>query len=239
MSTNPPEPSPAPASPAPIEILPSILSADFGRLAEDVRAVLAAGERAVQVDVMDGHFVPNITVGPLVVEALKRSTDAFLDVHLMIDRPERYLADFARAGADLLTVHVEATTHLHRAIEQIHGLGARAGVALNPATPLSAIEEILPYLDLVLIMTVNPGFGGQAFIPTMLPKIARLAERIAREGHRAVIQVDGGIDPGTAPGAVAAGARQLVAGSAVFAAGLPIAEAIRRLRAAAEAGLGG
>jgi len=226
-----------------IEIIPSILAADFTRLGDDVRAAMAAGVTKVQVDVMDGHFVPNISVGLPVVEALRRHVpDLVLDVHLMIDRPERYLVDFAKAGADILTVHVEATPHVHRAVQKIRELGdgpsgVLPGVALNPATPLAAVDEILGDVDVVLVMTVNPGFGGQRFIRSMLPKIARLRQRIAGEGHRAAIQVDGGIGVDTAADVVAAGATQLVAGSAVFGAGIPIAEAVRRLRAAAVDGL--
>jgi len=220
--------------PASIEIIPSILSADFACLRDDVMAARAAGITKVQVDVMDGHFVPNISVGVPVVEALKRSTDMLLDVHLMIASPDRYLDAFAAAGADVLTVHAEATPHLHRAIEHIHALGVQAGAALNPATPLAALEEILPDLDVALVMTVNPGFGGQAFIRSMLPKIARLRAWVDREGYRAAVQVDGGIAVDTAGDVVAAGATQLVAGSAVFAAGVPVAEAVARLRRAAE-----
>ncbi len=216
-----------------IEIIPSILSADFGHLAASVDAALAAGIQTVQVDVMDGHFVPNISVGLPVVEALKRTTAARLDVHLMIDRPERFVDAFADAGADVLTVHVEACEHLHRTVEHIRSRGLQAGVALNPATPLGMLEEILPYADLVLIMTVNPGFGGQRFIRSMLPKIARLRDWVARDGYTASIQVDGGIAPDTAGSVAAAGATQLVAGSAVFAAGVPVAAAVRRLREAA------
>lgn len=216
-----------------VEIIPSILSADFGRLAASVDEALAAGIQTVQVDVMDGHFVPNISVGLPVVEALKRTTAARLDVHLMIDRPERFVDAFADAGADVLTVHVEACGHLHRTVEHIRSRGLQAGVALNPATPLGMLEEILPCADLVLIMTVNPGFGGQRFIRSMLPKIARLRGWMARDGYAAPIQVDGGIAPDTTGAVVAAGATQLVAGSAVFAAGVPVAEAVRRLREAA------
>lgn len=218
-------------SPA-VEIVPSILSADFARLGAAVDEAVAAGIRTVQVDVMDGHFVPNISVGLPVVEALKRSTAARLDVHLMIERPERYVEAFADAGADVLTVHVEACVHLHRTVEHIRSRGLQAGVALNPATPLGVLEEILPEVDVVLIMTVNPGFGGQRFIRSMLPKIARLRDWQARGGHAAAIQVDGGIAADTAPGVVAAGATQLVAGSAVFAAGVPVAAAVRCLREA-------
>ncbi len=199
-----------------IKISPSILSADFADLGSGVRAIEAAGADYVHVDVMDGHFVPNLTIGPPVVAALKRVTDLPLDVHLMIEAPERYLADFARAGAKILTVHVETCPHLHRTIQQIRELGVRPGVTLNPATPVDTLAEILPYVEQVLVMTVNPGFGGQSYIPTMTAKVARLAAMIANAGLQIDIEVDGGIDAGTAPAVVAAGANVLVAGTAVF-----------------------
>jgi ribulose-phosphate 3-epimerase len=217
----------------PVEIIPSILSADCARLVDEVAAAAAAGVTKGQIDVMDGHFVPNISVGIPVVRSLDRATDVLLDVHLMIEAPERYLAAFADAGADVLTVHAEATPHVHRAVEQVHQLGLLAGVAINPATPVVALEEILPDLDVALIMTVNPGFGGQAFIAAMLPKIRRLRSQIEATACRAAIQVDGGIDVDTAGLVTAAGAVQLVAGTAVFGAGLPVGEAVRRLWAAA------
>ena len=220
-----------------VEIIPSILSADFGRLVDHVREAAAAGVTKVQVDVMDGHFVPNISVGLPVVAALaKDMPDMHLDVHLMIEHPDRYLDAFADAGAQVLTVHVEATTHLHRAIQHIHDRGLLAGAALCPATPIVMLEEILPELDVALVMTVNPGFGGQAFIPAMLDKVRRLRAQIDGGGYKAAIQVDGGIGPKTAGPAVAAGATQLVAGSSVFAAGVPVGEAIGRLRGAVDAG---
>jgi len=211
-------------------IAPSILSADFARLAEQIAQSEAGGADWIHVDVMDGHFVPNITVGPLVVAAARRATKLPLDVHLMIENPDRYLSQFVTAGADWLTVHQEACPHLHRTVQQIRELGARPGVALNPATPVETLIDILPFVDLVLVMTVNPGFGGQSFIPECLSKVSRLAGRLAQQGVAGIeIEVDGGIDPDTAPAAVAAGATVLVAGSAVFSRG-SIPENVRALR---------
>ena len=198
-------------------IAPSILSADFGRLAEEVQAVEAAGADWIHIDVMDGHFVPNITVGPLIVEAVRRATELPLDVHLMIEAPERYAEDFVRAGADRLTVHQEACTHLHRTLDGIRELGALPGVSLVPSTPVEALREVIPYLELVLVMTVNPGFGGQAYIPTSAGKLRRTRSLLGGGGRLDVpIQVDGGVDTSTAPLIVEAGADVLVAGSAVF-----------------------
>jgi ribulose-phosphate 3-epimerase len=200
-----------------VKIAPSILAADFARLGEQVREADEAGADWIHVDVMDGHFVPNITIGPLVASAVRRSTARPLDAHLMIETPERYLGAFAEAGVNALTVHVEGSPHLHRTIQQIHELGMRAGVAINPATPVDAIEEILPFVDLVLVMSVNPGFGGQSFIPTSVAKIARIRAMLDRRGLSDVeIEVDGGIDAETAPLVVRAGATVLVAGSAVY-----------------------
>jgi ribulose-phosphate 3-epimerase len=197
-------------------IAPSILSADFGRLAEEVRAVEAAGADWVHVDVMDGRFVPNITLGPVVVQAVRKATTLPLDVHLMIVEPERYLEDFAKAGASVLTVHVEACPHLHRTLQHIKSLGVKPAVVLNPATSLSAIEEALPFVEMVLVMSVNPGFGGQSFIQESVDKVRRLREMISKRGLTTHIEVDGGVNSQTAREVVAAGATVLVAGNAVF-----------------------
>ncbi len=216
-----------------IKIAASILSADFARLGEQVQEAEAGGADYIHVDVMDGLFVPNITVGPLVVEAVRRVTCLPLDVHLMIQQPTLYVPAFADAGADIITVHQEAAIHLHRTVQQIRDLGVRPSVTLNPATPVSTLEEVLEYVDQVLLMTVNPGFGGQRFIPSMLAKIAKLHEMIQSRGLTCDIEVDGGINPGTMAQVVKAGANVLVAGAAIFAADVPIAAAIRRLRSAA------
>ncbi|HHS98536.1 MAG TPA: ribulose-phosphate 3-epimerase [Chloroflexi bacterium] len=221
-----------------VRIAPSILSADFARLADAVAEAEAAGADAIHVDVMDGRFVPNITVGPAVVAALRRVTRLPLDVHLMIVEPERYLRQFVEAGADILTVQVEACLHLHRVLQTIRGLGARAGVALNPATPPVAISQVLGDLDLVLVMTVNPGFGGQTFIQSMLPKVAEVRRMLDEAHSPAVLEVDGGIAPHTAPQVVRAGARMLVAGEAIYGAEAGVRAAVQALRAAAEVGLG-
>lgn len=203
----------------PIRIAPSILSADFGRLADEVAAAEAAGADYIHVDVMDGRFVPNITIGPLVVRAVRAATKLPLDVHLMIVEPERYVEEFAHAGADLITVHAEASPHLHRTVQHIRALGKRPSVALNPHSSLDHLHVVLPDLAMVLLMTVNPGFGGQRFIEAVVPKIRALRDEITRRGLDTDIEVDGGIAPDTAPTVVAAGANVLVAGSAVF--GMP------------------
>jgi ribulose-phosphate 3-epimerase len=197
-------------------IVPSILSADFARLGEQVQQATSGGADRLQVDVMDGRFVPNITVGPLIVEAVRRHTRLPIETHLMIVEPERYVADFAAAGADVLIVHQEASPQLHRTVELIKRLGKRAGVAINPATPLAAIQEILDAVDLVLVMTVDPGFGGQSFIQSTLPKLERLRAMLDTRGLIADVEVDGGIHAQTAPLAVRAGATVLVAGSAIY-----------------------
>ncbi len=197
-------------------IAPSILSADFSRLGEEIRTVEAAGADWIHIDVMDGHFVPNITMGPLVVEAVRRVTKLPLDVHLMIETPDRYIADFARAGADLITVQVETCVHLHRSVQLIREAGVRPGVVLNPATPLATIEWVLADVDFVLVMSVNPGFGGQQFIPSSLEKIAQLRMMIQTRGLSTLIQVDGGVNAGTIAAVAAAGADVFVAGSAIF-----------------------
>jgi ribulose-phosphate 3-epimerase len=197
-------------------VAPSILSADFGRLAEEVRAVEAAGADWIHVDVMDGRFVPNITIGPAVVKAIRAATRLPVDVHLMIVEPDRYLDDFAAAGADLLSVHVEACVHLNRTLQHVHGLGKRAGVVLNPSTSEEAIRYVMGTVDLVLVMSVNPGFGGQAFLPEVLPKVRAIRQMIDRSGRPVALEIDGGIAPGTAAVAAEAGARVLVAGNAIF-----------------------
>jgi ribulose-phosphate 3-epimerase len=224
----------AAAMSAVVRVAPSILSADFGRLAEEVRAVDAAGADVIHVDVMDGRFVPNITIGPLVVRAVRAATKLPVDVHLMIVEPERYIDEFARAGADLISVHLEASPHLHRTIQQIKALGKKASVALNPHTPLDGLDVVLPDLDMVLLMTVNPGFGGQRFIDAVVPKVAALRAEIARRGLATDIEVDGGIAPDTVATITRAGANVLVAGSAVFGApGRDYRAAIQALRAGA------
>ena len=220
-----------------IKIAPSILAADFTRLAEAIHSAENAGADYIHMDVMDGHFVPNITFGPPVVRSLRRVTQLPLDVHLMISDPMRYVPVFAEAGADVLTVHVEATPHVDRVVQQIRSLGVRPGVALNPGTPVHAISEILEDVDLVLVMTVNPGFGGQAFIERTPHKIAQVRELLEQVGSKAELEVDGGINLRTAGRVVAAGANVLAAGSAVF--GMPegIAAAMAALRGAAQEGL--
>ncbi|HEX8222104.1 MAG TPA: ribulose-phosphate 3-epimerase [Chloroflexia bacterium] len=214
-----------------IGIVPSILSADFSRLGEQVRDAEAAGAARIQVDAMDGHFVPNITVGPLVIKGIRPHTKLPIEAHLMIEHAELYIPQFVEAGADYIIVHVEAVTHLHRAIQQIRSLGAKAAVALNPSTPLSSLEEIVEYVDMVLVMTVNPGFGGQEFIESMLPKIERLRSMLDERGLASHdIEVDGGIHEETISRAVNAGANMLVAGSAVYGDKEGVAHALDTLR---------
>ncbi|HKP86875.1 MAG TPA: ribulose-phosphate 3-epimerase [Blastocatellia bacterium] len=212
-----------------IEIAPSILSADFARLGEDIKAAERGGAGLIHMDVMDGHFVPNITIGPLVVRAARRVTDLPLDCHLMITDPDRYIEEFARAGASLISVHAEAVVHLHRTISAIRDLGCRPGVVLNPATPLCAIEEALPFVDYVLVMSVNPGFGGQSFISTCLDKLSRLRGMINSRGLNVQIEVDGGVDLNNVAEVVRHGASWIVAGSAVFGKG-DAEQATRALR---------
>lgn len=217
-----------------VKIAPSILSADFARLGEEVRTATEAGADYIHVDVMDGHYVPNITMGPAILRAIRPVTALPLDVHLMISDPDRYLEDFAKAGANILTVHVEATLHIYRTLQAIHNLGLKAGVALNPGTSLSNIEEVLPYADLILIMTVEPGFGGQSFIPAVLHKLGRLSELLQNRNLSPEVEVDGGIDPQTTPQVIQRGANVLVAGSAIFNKRASVNENIRLLRAATE-----
>lgn len=198
------------------KIAPSILSADFTKLGEEIKAVEKAGADYIHIDVMDGHFVPNITVGPMIVQAARKATDLPLDVHLMIENPELYIDDFVQAGSDLITVHAETVTHLHRLLGVIRDAGAKAGAALNPSTPLSSIEYVLGQLDMVVLMTVNPGFGGQSFIPEVVPKIRELKKMIAQKGMDLDIEVDGGITVDNIAQVAQAGANVFVAGNAVF-----------------------
>jgi ribulose-phosphate 3-epimerase len=199
-----------------VKIAPSILSADFSKLGEEIKAVEMAGADYIHVDVMDGHFVPNITMGPLVLKAIRPLTELPLDVHLMIENPDSYIEEFADAGADIITVHVEAATHLHRTIQLIKAKGVKAGVVLNPATPVDAIKHIIHDIDMVLLMTVNPGFGGQSFIQNVVPKIKEVSELVQTHGLNVEIEVDGGVNAETAPLCIEAGANVLVAGSAIY-----------------------
>jgi ribulose-phosphate 3-epimerase len=215
-----------------VRISPSLLSADLGRLADQVSAASTGGADALHFDVMDGDFVPNITFGPVVLRAVRAATKLPIEAHLMVRSPERYLDVFAEAGADILTVHYEATSHVQRALGIARGLGARAGLALNPSSPVSLVEDLLPDVDLLLIMTVNPGFGGQRFIESMLPKVRRARALLDRAGSSAELEVDGGVTPTNAPLLCAAGATTLVAGSSLFG-DRDVGQAIARLRTAA------
>ena len=210
------------------EIAPSILSADFTRLAEAIDAVKSGGARMLHVDVMDGHFVPNITIGLPVVKSIRKATDLTIDTHLMIEEPGRWAVEFVKAGADMVSVHVEADAHLQRTLTAISDAGAKAGIAINPGTPLDAIWECLPYADFVLLMSVNPGFGGQKFVPTMLDKVRRLRRMINERELDVRIEIDGGIDENNIGKVVEAGAEMIVAGTAVFGGGDP-AKAVRTL----------
>ena len=218
-----------------MKIAPSILSADFARLSDEIGDIEEGGAEWVHVDVMDGHFVPNITIGPLIVDAARRSTNLPLDVHLMIENPDHYVEAFVKAGADIVTVHQEACTHLHRTIQKIHELGAKAGVALNPGTSLEAIRDVLPYLDLLLVMSVNPGFGGQSYIEASTAKLGRARAMLDEVGSDAELEVDGGVGVSNVEEIVNAGASVVVAGSAVYGHPDGAAAGVRAIRSASGA----
>ena len=218
-----------------MKIAPSILSADFARLSDEIGDIEEGGAEWVHVDVMDGHFVPNITIGPLIVDAARRSTNLPLDVHLMIKNPDHYLEAFVKAGADIVTVHQEACTHLHRTIQKIHELGAKAGVALNPGTSLETIRDVLPYLDLLLVMSVNPGFGGQSYIEESTAKLGRARAMLDEVGSDAELEVDGGVGVSNVEEIVSAGASVVVAGSAVYGHPDGAAAGVRAIRSASGA----
>ncbi len=218
-----------------MKIAPSILSADFARLSDEIGGIEEGGAEWVHVDVMDGHFVPNITIGPLIVDAARRSTNLPLDVHLMIENPDHYVEAFVKAGADIVTVHQEACTHLHRTIQKIHELGAKAGVALNPGTSLEAIRDVLPYLDLLLVMSVNPGFGGQSYIEASTAKLGRARAMLDEVGSDAELEVDGGVGVSNVEEIVNAGASVVVAGSAVYGHPDGAAAGVRAIRSASGA----
>lgn len=212
------------------QLVPSILSADFSRLGEQVREVEATGIGRIQIDIMDGHFVPNITMGPGIVQAVRGCTQMTLEAHLMISNPQEYIDTFAKAGADVIIIHQEASPHLHKLVKQIKAAGKQAGIALTPSTPVIMLQDILSLCDLILVMTVNPGFGGQEFIPEMLPKIAQLKQMLTQRGLSPDIEVDGGINEETIPQVVKAGANLLVAGSSVYNNKESVAEAVNKLR---------
>ncbi len=217
-----------------IEIAPSILAADFAFLAREIEKVEAAGANLIHLDVMDGHFVPNVTIGPTVVASIRKITSLPLDAHLMIEKPERFLDDFIRAGVNWLSVHVEADAHLDRTLQHLKANGIKAGVAINPGTALSALDQILPLADYVLIMTVNPGFGGQSFIPYTIKKVSRLRESVVSNGYPTRIEVDGGIGPENLRDVLTAGAEIIVAGSAVFSSQKGASEAVKEMKGIAE-----
>jgi ribulose-phosphate 3-epimerase len=219
-----------------VKIMPSILSADFRCLGQQVKEVEQAGADGVHLDVMDGRFVPNITIGPFIVEAVRHSTTLPLDVHLMIVEPEKYISDFAKAGADIISVHQEACPHLHRTLQQIKDCGKKSGVVLNPGTPLITLEDVINEIDLILLMSVNPGFGGQSFIKASVEKVQRLRHMLDTHASHAELEIDGGIDPKTAPRVVSAGATMLVAGSAIFRDPGGPGEGVRRLRESLQSG---